>query len=55
MPHRCWTVEELYADLEKFREELIAVGKEANTIQTYIDRAERYIRWLEGKYHPNAR
>jgi hypothetical protein len=52
MPHRCWTIEELYAELDRFRKVLTDAGKEPNTIATYTDRAERYLRWLEGKYHP---
>ena len=55
MPHRYWTVEELHADLQRLREELVAAGKGSNTVQTYTDRAERYVRWLEGKYDPRAR
>jgi hypothetical protein len=55
VPHRCWTTEELYADLERFRAELIAAGKADHTVQTYVDRAQRYIRWLDGKYDPEAR
>jgi hypothetical protein len=33
----------------------VAAGKESNTVQTYIDRAGRYVRWLEGQYDPRAR
>ena len=52
MTHPCWTTEELYAGLERFRDELVAAGKADHTVQTYVDRAERYIRWLDGKYDP---
>lgn len=54
MPHRCWTVEELHADLERFREELVAAGKVPSTVHTYFDRAERFIRWLNHEYDPKA-
>lgn len=47
-----WTVEELRAELDRYRSALVAAGKVPNTVQTYVDRADRFIRWLVGEYDP---
>jgi hypothetical protein len=45
-----WTVELLEADLREFASELRAAGLKPNTIDTYVGRANTFIRWLDGKY-----
>lgn len=47
-----WDIEELRAEIERYRAELIAAGKVPNTVHTYVDRAERFVRWLAGEYDP---
>lgn len=43
---------QLRAELERFEQQLVASGKEPHTVQTYIDRPERFIKFLEGSYFP---
>ena len=47
-----WDVEELRAEIERYRTALVAAGKVPNTVQTYVDRADRFVRWLAGEYDP---
>ena len=49
-----WNIEELRSrsELDRYRAELVSAGKVPNTVQTYIDRADRFIRWLVGEYDP---
>src|SRR3954452_6364650 len=43
-----WTLAELRAELERFEQELRAAGLARNTVHTYVDRAEVFVRWLPG-------
>lgn len=47
-----WDVEALRRELDRYRAALVAAGKVPNTVQTYVDRADRFIRWLAGEYDP---
>jgi len=47
-----WNIESLREELDRYRSELVAAGKVPNTVQTYVDRADRFIRWLAGEYDP---
>jgi hypothetical protein len=47
-----WTIDQLREELKRFEEALVAAGKKINTINTYVDRAERFVRWLDGTYDP---
>jgi hypothetical protein len=47
-----WDVEELKAEIDRYRAALVAAGKVPNTVQTYVDRADRFVRWLNGEYDP---
>lgn len=47
-----WDVEGLRRELDRYRAALVAAGKVPNTVQTYVDRADRFIRWLAGEYDP---
>ena len=49
-----WMVEDLESDLEEFGEVLRAAGLRDNTINTYVGRAETFIRWLAGDYEPRG-
>jgi hypothetical protein len=50
-----WDIEGLRVELNRYRGALVADGKLPNTIQTYVDRADRFIRWLAGEYDPSDR
>jgi hypothetical protein len=50
--HRAWTVEELRGEIERYERELLAAGMKQATIQTYTDRARRFVAWLDGDYKP---
>jgi hypothetical protein len=50
-----WTIAELRSELLRFEAEPRATGKAARTIHTYVDRAERFLRWLVGDYDPRDR
>lgn len=47
-----WGIEELRAEVERYQAALVASGKVPNTVQTYVDRADRFVRWLAGEYDP---
>lgn len=47
-----WDLEGLRGELGRYREALVAAGKVPNTVQTYVDRADRFVRWLAGEYDP---
>jgi len=49
-----WTLGELRPELERFEGELRAAGLKRTTINTYVDRAEVFLRWLAGDYHPRG-
>jgi hypothetical protein len=49
-----WTLADLRSELERFEEELRAAGLARNTVHTYVDRAEVFVRWLGGDYHPRG-
>jgi hypothetical protein len=47
---RTWTIEELHDELARFEAELVAAGLSPGTVHTYVDRSERFLRWLNGDY-----
>jgi hypothetical protein len=47
-----WSAQELRSALDRYEKELRAAGKTRNTISTYVQHPERFINWLEGRYHP---
>ena len=47
-----WTIGESRAELERFEAELRDAGMSRNTVHTYVDRADRFLRWLVGEYRP---
>lgn len=42
----------LRAALADYERELNAAGKAPETVHTYVDRAERFIKYLVGSYEP---
>jgi hypothetical protein len=51
---KTWTTTELLQEIGQFESELRAAGKKEQTIHTYVDRAERFVRWLDGGYDPKG-
>lgn len=49
-----WTMNDLRRALSDFESELRRAGKSDNTVHTYVDRAERFLRYLSGDYRPSA-
>ncbi|GAA1451736.1 hypothetical protein GCM10009641_86630 [Mycobacterium cookii] len=47
-----WTMHDLRDALDKFERELRTAGLTDNTVTTYIDRADRFLRYLSGDYTP---
>jgi hypothetical protein len=55
MQRKSWAAEELMAELARFEQELIGAGLTPNSVHTYVDRANRFVRWLDGAYMPGGR
>ena len=49
-----WTLRELQGELLRFEQELRAAGLRPSSIDTYVDRTERFLRWLAGDYTPQG-
>ena len=45
-----WTFAELQAELVSFEAEACKAGLAENSVHTYVDRAERFVRWLAGDF-----
>jgi len=50
---QAWTMDELLAELERYERELQDANMTPETIQSYIDRAHRFVGWLGGDYKPH--
>jgi hypothetical protein len=49
-----YTVEDLQAELRRFENELRAAGLREKPVSTYVDRAGRFLKWLDGDYQPRG-
>jgi hypothetical protein len=47
-----WTLEELHEQLARYEDALRTAGMTSSTIQTYVDRPRRFLKWLGGDYQP---
>lgn len=47
-----WTMPELMDALAAFERDLREAGLSENTVHTYVDRSERFLRYLTGDYRP---
>ena len=54
MTQQNWTTDELRAELLRFERELRAANLKNSSIQTYVDRSGRFLKWLDGDYHPRG-
>ena len=49
-----WTVRELRGELQRFEQELRSARLTANSVDTYVNRSEIFVRWLAGEYTPRG-
>ncbi len=49
-----WTVQELRGELRRFEQELCNAGLAPNSVDTYVNRSEVFVRWLAGEYTPRG-
>ena len=49
-----WTIEELRQELGRFETALLDARLAPSSVQTYVDRTERFLRWLTGDYTPQG-
>ena len=54
MTQQNWTTDELRTELLRFERELRAANLKDSSIQTYVDRSGRFLKWLDGDYHPRG-
>jgi hypothetical protein len=54
MKDQSWTINELSKALDKYEQELRDNGLRRNTINTYVQHPERFIRWLADGYSPTG-
>jgi len=47
-----WTMSELRDALAVFERDLRSAGLSQNAVNTYVDRSERFLRYLTGEYQP---
>lgn len=52
-PSKAWT-DELDRELKRCEEDLCAAGLRLGSVRTYVDRSERFVRWLRGENHPRG-
>ncbi len=51
---RSWTLRELHDELRRFEAELKVAGLRPNSVHTYVNRSEIFLRWLSGDYTPQG-
>lgn len=49
-----WSYDELRRKLGEFEKELREAGLAENSVQTYVNRSEVFLRWLIGDYRPRG-
>lgn len=54
MSEQRWSIAELQDELARFEKELKAKGFQENTVRTYVDRSQLFLRWLVGAYEPQG-
>ena len=51
---RSWTATALHEALDQYEQELRDNGLRRNTVNTYVQHPERFIRWLTDRYRPTG-
>lgn len=54
MSEQTWTIQQLWAELSRFEEELKAAKLAESSIRTYVDRSSIFLRFLVGDYSPQG-
>lgn len=54
MAEKRWTINELKTELERFEKELRDAGFKTSTLHNYVERSNRFLRWLAGEYTPTV-
>lgn len=49
-----WSIHDLRAELQRFEADLRAAGLKDNTVRTYVNRSDVFLRWLIGEYRPRG-
>jgi hypothetical protein len=52
MQDQRWSGDDLVTKVQVFENELRAAGLSENTVNTYVGRADTFVRWLRGEYSP---
>ena len=45
-----WSISDLLNELDRFEREARAAGLKEASVQTYVDRSRRFVRWLAGDF-----
>ena len=54
MAEKSWTISELKTELDRFERELKDAGFKTSTLHNYVERSNRFLRWLVGEYKPTV-
>jgi len=49
-----YPLSDLREELRRFERELRAAGLKENSVNTYVERTGRFLKWLEGDYQPRG-
>jgi hypothetical protein len=49
-----YSIDELQAELRRFEQQLRAASLKETSVTTYVDRTGRFLKWLNGDYHPRG-
>jgi hypothetical protein len=49
-----WTIDELRQDLRRVEDELVEANLKPSMVETYVQRSNVFLRWLDGKYEPSG-
>ena len=52
--HTSWAIDKLRQDLHRFEDELIDANLKPSSVETYVQRSDTFLRWLDGKYEPQG-
>jgi hypothetical protein len=54
IPMESYTVKDLEGKRDEFEAVLQEAGLTENTVRTYVDRSQRFLDWLAGRYSPRG-
>jgi hypothetical protein len=53
LSEKSWTMKEMIAELDRYEKAMQDANMTPETIQSYVDRAHRFVGWLDGDYKPS--